>query len=223
MRNSSCCIAVSLFVCLSGSASAEPQLYETGPSEESSYVRFVNATEKGIAVISSGGSAKIELNARPEGRVSRFYPVKAGSKLTAAIQNDGGKISVDVTGRPWEYVTIVVLPKGAGRVETRIVRETPEDFNAMRSSLALFNIDATCNAAVMQGGAKSATILDNVKSFTVQRRLINPVKLAVSVACGGQAPGAPVDLSQLQAGERYSVFLLTLKNARQAFFVRDSN
>jgi hypothetical protein len=50
---------------------------------------------------------------------------------------------------------------------------------------------------------------------------VNPVKLSATVACGTAASN--VDLSQLQAGERYSVFLLNLKNARQAFFARDVN
>ena len=130
---------------------------------------------------------------------------------------------MDVVGKPWEYITIAVLPSGATQIKTSLVRETPTDFNAMRSSLALFNLDAKCGGAVMQGGAKSVTILEKVKPFSVQRRLVNPVKLTAAIVCDGQAAGTAVDLSQLQAGERYSVFLLTLKNARQAFFVRDAN
>jgi len=200
---------------------AEPQLYETGPSEESSYVRFVNATEQDVAVISSQGSAKVELTAQAEGRASRFFPVKSGSKLSATIQSNNHKIPVKVLGRPWEYITIAIVPSDHGRVKTMLVRETPTDFNAMRSSLALFNLDAKCSAAVMQGGAKNATILDKVQPFSVQRRLVNPVKLSATVACSGRSGGSAVELSQLQAGERYSVFLLTLKNSRQTFFVRD--
>jgi alginate O-acetyltransferase complex protein AlgF len=211
---------LSLFICLSGSAVAEPQLYETGPSEESSYIRFVNATDTNMAIASSGSSAKVELNAQAQ-RVSRFYPVKSGTKLSANIQGDGRQVSVSVVGKPWEYITIAILPNGATKIKTMLIKETPDDFNAMRSSVALFNLDSTCNAAVMQGGAKNSTILEGVKPFTVQRRLINPVRLSVTAGCGGQ--GAAVDFAQLQAGERYSVFLLTLKNARQAFFVRDAN
>jgi hypothetical protein len=214
-------VAVATLMVFSASAVAEVQLYDTGPSEESSYVRFVNATDKAVAVISSKGSAKIELSAKAEGRVSRFFPVKAGTKLSATLQSEGHKVTVDVTGKPWEYISVVMLPDGPAQLKTALVRETPEDFNAMRSSLALFNLDAACGGALMQGGAKSATILDNVKPFSVQRRLVNPVKLTATVGCGGS--GAEVDLSQLQAGERYSVFLMTLKNTRQAFFVRDSN
>ncbi len=213
-----------LFACLAGTSTvfAETQLYETGPSEELSYVRFVNATDQAISIVSSKGSAKVELSAKAEGRVSHFFPVKSGVKLSATIQGGGLKVTSVVTGKPWEYITIAVLPKGR-QLETSLVRETPDDFNAMRASLALMNLDAKCAGALMQGGAKSTTILESVKPFVVQRRLINPVKLATTVSCIDQKVSIPVDLAQLQAGERYSVFLLTLNNTRQAFFARDSN
>lgn len=214
-------VAVSILMFFSGSAVAEIQLYDTGPSEESSYVRFVNATDKAVSVTSSKGAAKIELGAGAEARVSRFFTVKAGTKLSATLQSDGRKASVNVTGKPWEYITVVMLPDGAAQLKTVLVRETPDDFNAMRSSLALFNLEAACGGAFMKGGANSATILDNVKPFSVQRRLVNPVKLTATIGCG--TASSEVGMSQLQAGERYSVFLLTLKNTRQAFFVRDSN
>lgn len=199
----------------SGVVLAEPQLYETGPSEESSYVRFVNATDKPVSVVTA--KAKIELPVKDAARSSRFFPVKAGTKLSATLQASGHKIAVDVTGKPWEYITVIAMSDGTYKA----VRETPDDFNASRSSVALFNIDAACAGATMLGGAKNATVLDGVKPYTVQRRLINPVKLQVSLGCGG--PGVSVDLSQLQAGERYSVFMLPQKNAVQTFFVQDSN
>lgn len=211
---------ISIFLCFPGLAQAEPQLYETGPSEESSYVRFVNATENTIEIISSNGSAKVELNANTDGRASHFFTVKAASKLTATLQGKGRKGSVEVTGKPWEYITVAIFPDATAKLRTMLVRETPDDFNAMRASVSLFNLDASCTAT-MQGGAKKATILEGVKPFTVQRRLINPVNLSATVGCGGQ--NTKVDLGQLEAGGRYSVFLSSLKNAHQAWFVHDAN
>lgn len=205
------------------SAYAETELYETGPGEESSYIRFLNGTERDISIISSNGSAKIELSAKTEGRVSRFFTAKAGSKVSATVQAGGRKVPVDVVGKPWEYITIAVLPNGAAQIATDLVKETPGDFNAMRASLALFNLDAKCSGAAMKGGAQGATILSDVKPSTVQRRLVNPVKLKATVACAGQSAEAVVDMAQLQAGERYSIFLLPSKNTRQAFFARDAN
>ena len=202
-------------------AFSEPQLYETGPAEESSYVRFVNATDNDISVLSSTGSAKIALKAENDGRASRFYPVKAGTKLSATLLRGDKKDPVEVTGEPWEYITIVVLPSSGAQLETKIVRETPTDFNAMKSSIALFNLDAKCQEASVQGGAKAETILDKVQSFSVARRLVNPVKLAATVTCG--ATSSNLALSQLQAGERDSIFLINLKNVHQVFFSREVN
>lgn len=212
-----------LFTVLLGSSAAvlaEPQLYETGPSEVSSYVRFVNATDAALEITAAKG-AKIALSAAADGRASRFFTVKSGVKLTANVLSNGRKTTVEVSGKPWEYITVAILPGDAAKLKTQLVRETPDDFNAMRASVSLFNLDASCAAATLQGGAKSATILEGVKPYAVQRRLINPVKLSASARCG-DAP-AEVDLGQLEAGGRYSVFLMNLKKTRQAWFVRDAN
>lgn len=188
------------------SAAAETALYDTGPSEETAYVRFVNALEKDIAVVSAKGSAKISLPAKGSGRVSRFYRAKAGERLTSTIQGNGRKAPVEVTGKPWEYITVAALPDGSGGIKIMLVRETPDDFNAMRASLALFNLDPGCKKANMRGGAKNVAILSDVEPFTVQRRLVNPVKLSAGIACG-EGADSRIEVPQLQAGERYSAFL----------------
>ena len=204
-------------------ASAEPQLYETGPAEDSSYVRFVNATGNPVSITSAKKSARLELSAQADGRATKFFAVKSGTELAATIQAKGGKVDVKIVGKAWEYITIAVLPDGATRLKTVLVRETPTDFNAMRSSVALFNLDAACSGAALQGGAKNVTILDIVKPFTVKRRLVNPINLTATVGCGEKSADSAVNMAQLQAGERYSVFLLALKNKQQVFFVNDGN
>ena len=195
--------------------------YETGPSEESAYVRFVNLTDGAIEIASSKGAAKVALNAVSGGRVSHFFTIKAGVKLTADIQGKGHKAQITVQGKPWEYITVAIQAAGATQLKTTVIKETPDDFNAMRASVALFNLDASCMKAAMHGGAKDASILEGVQPFTVQRRLINPVKLSTTLICEG--PAIAVDLAQLQAGGRYSVFLLADKKDKQAFFVLDAN
>ena len=202
---------------------AENQLYETGPSEDSSYVRFVNATENKLTITSSKKSAKLELKPLQNGFATKFFAVKSGTELSATVQGKAGTITVKVVGKAWEYITIAIVPDGPARLKTVLVNETPTDFNAMRSSLALLNLDPTCSSPVMRGGPQHFSILEEVKPYSVQRRLINPVKLTVAVSCAKNSEGVSVDLPQLQAGERYSVFLLNLKNKRQVFFVNDSN
>ncbi len=207
-------------VFVAGLASAAPQLYETGPAEESAYVRFVNATGGSISIHAAKGAATVRLDARAEGRVSNFFRVKSGTRLSAIIKSKTGQVQVDVVGKTEQYITIAVLPDGNARIITRVVSEMPDDFNAMRSSLALFNLDESCSAS-MQGGAKRTSVFVDVKPLTVQRRLINPVKLTVATGCTRQADGAELDMSQLEAGARYSVFLLPSGMASRAFFVRD--
>ncbi|PTT98460.1 cell division protein FtsQ, partial [Pseudomonas sp. HMWF031] len=43
---------------------------------------------------------------------------------------------------------------------------------------------------------------------SVQRRSINPVSLSVQLVCANANVGAPLDLGELKAGERYSVLLV---------------
>ncbi|MDX8378779.1 MAG: hypothetical protein R8K48_01875 [Gallionella sp.] len=220
MKTNSHWFVIIFSMLIGNSAWAEPQLYETGPSKEVSYVRFINATDKKIVVVTEKKSAKITLNAKAAGRASRFFSVKSGLKVMASIQSGAKKATVSVNGKPWEYITVVILKNRANKLATRQIKESPTDFNAMRSSLAFFNLDESCTVGVMKGGSKQVTILKGVKSFSVKRRLVNPIKLSATVGCKGQ--NTKVDLAQLEAGGRYSIFLLSAKNPQQAFFVRDT-
>lgn len=221
MRTNLYRFVIIFFMLIGNSALAEPQLYETGPSEDATYVRFINATDKKIVVVTAKKSAKITLNAQAAGRASQFFSIKSGLKVTANIQSGAKKTAVSVNGKPWEYITVVILKNRANKLTSRQIKESPTDFNAMRSSLAFFNLDESCTVGVMKGGSKQVTILKGVKSFSVKRRLVNPIKLSAAVGCNGQ--DTKVDLAQLEAGGRYSIFLLSVKKSQQAFFVRDAN
>lgn len=213
---------ISVFVLLAGSslASAEVQLYETGPSEESSFVRFVNATENEVAIGTGKGKEKI-LGTRADGRVTRFFKIKAGSKLAASLQSKGSKVAVEVVGKPWEFITVAVMPDGVSKIKTMLLKETPTEFSGTRASLALFNLDAKCGRAVMPLLDKGVTTNFDVQPFVLQRHLIGSDKQAAAISCSGASSVTAVDLSQLEQGERYSVFLLALKNVRQTFIIND--
>lgn len=193
---------------------AEPQLYETGPTEESSFVRFVNATDSDVAIGTGKGKEKI-LNTQSDGRVTRFFKIKAGTKLAANVKGRDASAAVEVSGKPWEFITVAILPGGAHQLKTTLLRETPTEFSGSQVSLALHNLDAKCAGAIMpvQGNAY------DVKPFTLQRHLIASDKQSISITCSGA--GTPVDLTKLEKGERYSLFLLTSKNSRQTFIVSD--
>lgn len=214
-------IVCAAMLCAAQAAQAEPPLYETGPAQDSSFVRFLNATDEALVV--TNGTAKISLTAQNDSRTSRFFPVTAGRKLTANVSiGTNRKLAVEVTAKPSEFITIALVVADGGP-KPLIVRESPSDFNGVRASLSLTNLDQKCAAAAMTGGAKNSAIVENVKAGTVARRLVNPVALSVQANCDGQAAGQAIDLGQLQGGERYSVFLINSKGARKTFFVRDTN
>lgn len=212
-----------LCIFVAGPVMAELQLYPTGPKDILSYVRFVNATDSAISVVSSSSSAKVELGTGTEARASAFFPVKVGEKQSVTIKSGNRKITADVVGKPWEYIVIAVLPKGANQIGTGVIKEGMGESNATKASLALFNLDAQCAGATLQDGLKRATKFADIKPLSVQRYLVSPVKLTAGVVCGGQPESVLADIPQLQAGERYSVFLMALKNSRQAIFIRDGN
>ncbi|MFZ6875034.1 alginate O-acetyltransferase AlgF [Undibacterium sp. Di27W] len=200
-------------------AHADNPLYETGPAQDSSFVRFLNASEDKASVVN--GAAKVALTAQGDGRVSRFYPVKAGAKLAANVQVGNAKAVVEVVAKPGEFVTIAIVSNGSG-IEAVVVKDTPTDFNASKASVALLNLDNSCVAASLSVAEKKTAILDTVKPASLQRRLVNPISLKTQAICDTKDVGKAVDLGQLQPGERYSVILMPGKKGRQTFFVRDT-
>jgi hypothetical protein len=204
---------------LSAPAAAEPQLYDTGPPEEAAaYVRFVNASGAPVTVQSFAGG--MTLDASGDGRVSRFYRIRAGAAQSATVERAGVRWPVEVTGKPWEYLTIALVGSHDW-AETLVIRETPIDLHALRASLSLFNLDSACAQATMRADAQGAPILEGVAASSVGRRLVNPIMAAVTVTCDGTEVQVP--LPALEPGGRYSVFLAPGGAAQSAFAVRDAD
>lgn len=202
------------------SAAAETLLYETGPSADSSYVRFLNGSEAAVNVVN--GAAKIALGQGQDTRVSKYLAVKQGVALSASAQMGNKKLPLQVTAKPGEFITMAVMGKDAA-AKSVVVRDTPSDFSALQASVSLSNFDESCKLASLTAAAKGTLILDGIAPAQLKRRLINPVKLVVQVNCDGKPAGSPLDMAQLQAGERYSVFLLPSGAGRQAFFIADGS
>ena len=200
---------------------ADSPLYETGPAADSSFVRFLNATDAEIAIVGAKGRYRLALPARNEARVSKFHPAIAGRKLLASIQAGGRTLPVEVVAKPGEYVTVAVIAAAAPAPKLHLIREIPADYSASRSSIALANADPACAEASLSGGAQNVPIFEGVRPFDVKRRLVNPVQVAARIACAGAPEHQPVEFGQLQAGERYSAFLIPVAGGRAAFVVRD--
>ena len=90
-------------------------------------------------------------------------------------------------------------------IEQVAVRETPDDFNGLKASLAFVNVDKSCSDASLRPAGRSADLFKAVPVASLQRRSINPVNLSVQLVCANTNVGAPLDLGMLKAGERYKL------------------
>ena len=115
------------------SRAADIPLYPTGPSADSSFVRFINGTDAALELTAAGSQAKVQLDSKTPTTV--FYPVRVNA---------------------------------------------------------------------------------------LTRRMINPVKISVQLLCGDQATGAPLELGELIAGERYSVFAVPTASTTRLFIASDA-
>jgi len=116
-----------------------------------------------------------------------------------------------------------VIGLGNGK-ELRLVtlREQPDDFNALKASLAFYSLDGSCANAGLQAAGRNVDIFKDVAEGSLQRRSINPLKLSVQLRCGGAAVGQPLDLGQLAAGQRYTLFLVPSAQGPRLFQAVDN-
>jgi hypothetical protein len=197
--------ALSLVVMTAAAQAAEIPLYPTGPSEDSSFVRFANGGAQSLQLIPEG--SKTQLTLEGDKAVSDYLPVAAGQPIKGTLVSDGKKYPMELTVQPGEFATVVGLPGKDGLTQVN-VSETPEDFNGLKASLAFYSLDESCKDAGLLAAGRNAAIFKSVPNASLQRRDINPVSLSVQLSCAGTPTGAPLDLGTLVAGERYSVFLL---------------
>lgn len=200
------------------SFAAEGRLYPSGPPNGVAYLRFVNLTAGEVTITSP--AAKIALPADDAHRVGEFDPVTPGVALTGSAQFGAATKPIDVTLTANEFVTVAVTASGDG-ITLAVFRETPSDFNALKSSLGLFNADKDCAKAQLVVGDSHQTVVADVAPGAIGRRLVNPVNAELAVACGDPAQAVPAKLGQLNAGDRYSVFVIAGASGPQVVAQRD--
>lgn len=203
------CFGLAAFgVFLQPAAAADIPLYPTGPAEDSSFVRFVNGASHPVDVTSAGSKAHLSLDAANP--ASRFFPIAAGKPVAGTLTAGGAHQDVAATVQPGEFVSIVALDgvNKAGGLPTVTVREKPDDFNALKASVAFYNLDAGCATPTLKVPGRDIVLLDGVAVKAAKRRQVNPVALSVQLVCGGQPAGQPLSLGTLVAGQRYTVFLV---------------
>ena len=202
----------------SPSVAAEGRLYPSGPPNGVAYLRFVNLAPGAVTITSP--AAKIALPADDAHRVGEFDPVTPGVALTGSAQLGEATKPINVTLTANEFVTVAVTADSDG-VAVGVFRETPSDFNALKSSLALFNADKDCAKAQLVAGDQHQSVIPDVAPGALGRRSVNPVNVALAVACGDPAQALPAKLGQLNAGDRYSIFVVTGKAGPEIVAARD--
>jgi alginate O-acetyltransferase complex protein AlgF len=188
----------------------QPQLYPTGPKGGAAFVRFVNTASRDISITS--GLARIDLPASGARRATEFRAVVPGTTLSAALQATGLTRPITLVLARNEVATVAIgdAPNGPTPI---VFREIPNDFNALKVSIALYNADEQCRNAQLLAGVKKIQVVSGIRPAAFGRRTMNPVNVEIFGNCGGETDPLPVHLGNLEAGERYSVVLFAPANS----------
>ncbi|WJJ94302.1 alginate O-acetyltransferase AlgF [Neopusillimonas aromaticivorans] len=185
----------------------EIPLYETGPAEDSAFIRFVNGSNAPLNV--KGGQAKNQMPLPVAKPVSDFLPVSANRPLKGDFVGANSSTPSETTVKAGEFVTVIALPDTGDALKISTIRETPDDFNALKASLAVYNLSSTCTQASIKVAGRDLELFKTVAAGTAsERRMINPVKLDIQLYCNNVPVNEPVALGALSAGTRYTIFLL---------------
>jgi len=205
--------------CSALSSAADIPLYPTGPSADSSFVRFINGTDATLELTAAGSQAKVQLDAKTPATV--FYPVRAKSDIKGQFTQAQSKSAIATSVKAGEFVSVIALTDGTTFKHVAIGEE-PDDFNALKVSLAFYNVSTTCANAGLQVVGRDVMLFEKLGVNALTRRMINPVKISVQLLCGQQATGSPLELGELIAGERYSVFAVPTVGTTRIFIASDA-
>ncbi len=208
-----------LGVVLSAQA-AEIPLYPTGPSEDAAFLRFVNAGDGSLELVADGSKARLQLDAAAP--VSNYLTVGSDKPIKGQFLRNGNAYPLQLSVKPGEFATVVGIPTADNGLQTLVVSEEPDDFNALKASLAFYSLDSSCVAASLLVVGRNVELFKAVATGSLARRSINPVKLAVQLRCADAPVGQPLDLEQLQAGARYSIFLVPSAQGPRLFKALDT-
>lgn len=197
---------------------AEIPLYPTGPSEDSAFLRFFNAGDTALELSAENGAS---LRLEGDVRASDFLTVPAGKPIKGNLKQGEAQQTLDISVAPGEFASVVGIATEQG-LNLVTVREVPDDFNALKASLAFYSLDASCANAGLQAAGRNIDIFKDVAHGAVQRRSINPLSLSVQLRCAGASVGEPLALGELAAGQRYTLFLVPSADGPRLFQTLDN-
>lgn len=190
-------------------------LYSTGPAEDSAFIRFLNVTSANLLVRADGQTEVLTLT--PESMMSPYLSAGARQPIKGVLELLEIKHPLDLQLEPSEFVTVLVQDG----MNTQIIREKVEDFNALKASVAFYNADPLCSSATVKVQNKETVVFENLKPGELVRKEINPIPLSLSLFCDEKQTGESLDLGRLQPGERYSLFVLQGHQDQRFFSVLD--
>jgi hypothetical protein len=211
--------------CTSLAAGAAPRLYDTGPAQDLALVRFVNASAQPLTVESSGGGSgggKASLAVAPTAPVTDYQAARSDAPVTGQWRLGERTLPIALRVPAGGSASAVAWTDDGGRLAGTGFTEAPVAFDPLRASLAFYNADARCTAASLSTSSANVAIFENQAASASARRAVNPVKLVVQATCNGRPVEGTVDLGSLQAGQRYSVFLVPAgRNASRLIGLQD--
>ncbi|WP_426958496.1 ABC transporter permease [Muricoccus radiodurans] len=197
-----------------------PQLYGPQPPAGSAFIRFVNATPSDLSVQPDFAAAQ-SLGTAPDARVSAYLVVeRVANRSLAVVARSGdrsGRTTLHATAG--QFVTVMVQAAPDGRLVAQSVPD-PGSFNQARAHLAFYNAMQGCPAA-LRVAPDGPAIFDDVAPGTARTRTVNPALARLGAACG-EAHAPPFALEGLEAGGRYSIWLLPGRDLPIAFLTRDA-
>jgi hypothetical protein len=108
--------------------------------------------------------------------------------------------------------------------EGATLRATPAvdqaQFNQVRARLSFYNASTACAAGGLALEPEGQAVFANIAPGAGRMRAVNPVTAQVRVSCGA-ARSAPFALSGMEAGGKYSVWLIAPSGQPIGFVTRD--
>ncbi|WP_191486067.1 cell division protein FtsQ [Pseudomonas sp. FEN] len=207
---------------LSASAFSGPiALYPTGPSQDSAYLRFVNAGDTALELTPEGATSSLKLEKGQA--VSGFIPVSGGRPIKGTLSRDGKSVPLDVKVTAGDFATVFALTDAKQGIRQMLVSEAFDIPNQLKASLALFDADSGCVNARVNLAGRDVDLFQKAPPGNPRRQELNPrASLAVQLVCAGKPVGAAIELGALEANKRYSLLLLPSSTGPRLITATDS-
>lgn len=182
-------------------------LYAAQPPAGSAFVRLAHVGTPPIQVVlgpaNAGGGHTLPPTAAAGGGLTTPYKVLNPAQPWSLWVN-GAAQTLGVQPQAGTYATWVVQGTGTAYKVVAVADELAPA-NALRAVLRLSNLVPGCALSLRVAGGPE--VFDRVEPWHSKARLINPIKVAVVARCDA-AESAPLALPALQAGDRYSLFVV---------------